>query len=66
MAYPLFPDHRPSNIPLIYDLGAHTLTIEGEQITLTDKVNADTTMQEISLSEQEAYRLLVTLQTLFQ
>jgi hypothetical protein len=65
MAQSLFSNHRPAGIPLTYDLGEHLLTIQDETISLADKVNADATMQEIYLDEQEAYRLLVTLQALF-
>jgi hypothetical protein len=66
MTQPFFSNHRPAGIPLAYDLGEHTLTIQDESVILADKIGADTTMQEICLDSEELYKLLVTLQTLFQ
>jgi hypothetical protein len=65
MAQPFFSNHRPAGIPLAYDLGEHTLTIEDGSVVIADKVGTDTTMQEICLDGEEMYKLLVTLQALF-
>lgn len=57
-----------SNLPVppyTLDLGEHTLTIESDGLTLADKVNSTTTMQEIRLDDVEMYRLHVTLQLFF-
>jgi hypothetical protein len=58
--------HYLKESSLIYDLGEHTLTIEDESVTLAEKVGGNCTTQEICLDEQEAYRLLIPLQALFQ
>lgn len=65
MAQPCFSNHRPGSIPLIYDLGAHMLTIEDQGGTLTEKGDAETVIQEVRLDSEEMYKLLVTLQALF-
>ena len=60
------PNHRPTGIRLSYDLGEHTLIIEDQKVTLAEKGDAETPVQELSLDGEEAYKLLVTLQMLFQ
>jgi hypothetical protein len=42
------------------------MVVKDETIILADKVGTDTTMQEICLDSEEMYKLLVTLQALFQ
>ena len=51
--------------PYTLDLGEHELTIESNGMVFADKVNGTTTMQEIRLSDEEMYRLHVTLQLFF-
>jgi hypothetical protein len=50
-----------------YDLGSHTLEILPDQsILIADHGNADTASIALHLDGDEAYKLLVTLQALFQ